>query len=77
MTKIQKNVLIKVYNELKDTFPHIVIIVSEKEQLDNSILPDPSLFWHGGYVAARYLISDAVDKISRRKFNRISPEQIK
>ena len=76
MTTRQIRSLIRVYDELVKMFPHFVIIVSEKETLGNDIQPDPNLFWHGGYVNARYLIHDAADKISRRKFNKVAPNKL-
>ena len=75
MTDKQKKILIESYNKLANVFPHLVIIVSEKETLGNEIQPDPNLFWSGGYVNARYLIHDATDKINRRKFNKVTPER--
>ncbi len=76
MTEKQIKTLVKVYDELSKSFAHLVIIVSEKETLASDILPDPNLFWSGGYVGARYIIHDAVDKIARRKFNSVSPNQL-
>ncbi len=74
MTEKQIKTLVKTYDELSKSFAHVVIIVSEKETLSNNIIPDPNLYWSGGYVGARYLIHDATDKISRRKFNSVTPK---
>mgnify|MGYP001607908943 FL=1 len=74
MTKDQLHALVTSYDALEESFPHIVIIVSEKEATGDEILPDPSLFWAGGYASAKHLIHDAADKILRRKFSQVSPK---
>lgn len=76
MTEKQKAALVRAYEELSHNFSHLVIIVSEKELTTDTILPDPNLFWNGGYVYARYLIHDAADKIARRKFTHVSPKKL-
>ncbi|HEX9232712.1 MAG TPA: hypothetical protein VF849_01550 [Blattabacteriaceae bacterium] len=74
MTEKQKKILVYAYNELSEVFPHLVIIVSEKE-IPNSIHhPDPNLFWFGGYIAAKHLIQDAGEKILRRKLTKVAPK---
>ena len=76
MTKGQIEVLIKVYESLSRNFDHFVIIVSDKEKNINEILPDPSLFWAGGYLVAKHIINDAVEKINRRKFHHVTPKRL-
>ena len=76
MTEKQTQGLIKIYKELQSLFDHFVVIVADKEKNNNEILPDPNLFWYGGYVNAKHLVDDAAEKIDRRKFRQVSPERL-
>ncbi len=76
MTDRQVKELARIYRELQTLFDHYVIIVADKERNNNEILPDPNLFWYGGYVNAKHMINDAVDKIDRRKFRQVSPDKL-
>lgn len=76
MTEKQVKALVKIYNEMAIIFDHFVIITADKERDHGEILPDPNLFWYGGYVNAKYMIDDAAGKIDRRKFRQVSPEKL-
>ncbi len=73
MTFKQQRALLKAYIELEKNFEHSVIIVSAKEVSGSIHQPDPILVWAGGYIAAKHLISDAAEKIFRRKLTRSVP----
>jgi hypothetical protein len=75
MTKVQRKVLVDVYEKLEKAFPHFVIITSEIESEDDNIQIDPNLLWFGGHIMAKHIINDAVDKVLRRKFNNVRPKE--
>lgn len=73
MTENQQRALIRAYLELEKEFDHGVVIVCLKEKPGSLVQPDPIVSWFGGLITAKHLVTDALDKIARRKLTRSAP----